>query len=98
MGERLSPRRAVEGVETFVWRDEAPPLRGRIGGESGISFGPFVVGVAGFFPSGTRVGRVPAWLLVTRTLGAPDLVRMPLRGFLRASIPCSTSPLAGAAA
>ena len=92
MGVILSLRRAVKGVETFVWQDEAPSLRGRIGGESEVSVGPC------FFSTGTRVGRVPAWLLVTRTLGAPDLVRMPLRGFLQASIPCSTYPLAGAAA
>ena len=98
MGVRLSPRRAVERVETFVWRDEAPPLQGRVGGESDVSAGPFVVGVSCFFPTRTCIGRVPAWLLVTRTLGALDLVRMPLRGFLRASIPCSMSPLAGAAA
>ena len=58
---------------------------------------PFVAGVTGFFSAGTRFGRVPAWFLVMRTLGAPDLVRLPLRGFLRALIPCSTAPLAGAA-
>ena len=97
MGARLSPRRAVERLETFVWQDEAPPLRGQVGGKSEVSAGPFVVRMAGFFPSWTCVGRVPACLLVARTLGAPDLVRMPLRGFLRASIPCSTSPLVGAA-
>ena len=51
-----------------------------------------------FFSAGNRVGCVPAWLLVMRTLGAPDLVRAPLWGFLRASIPCSMYPLAGAAA
>ena len=39
----------------------------------------------------------PAWLLVMQTLGAPDLVRVLLWGFLQASIPCSTAPLAGAA-
>ena len=98
VGARLSPRRAVKGVETFVWQDKAPPLRGRIRGDLGVSAGPFVVGVAGFFPAGTHVGRVPDWLLVTRTLGAQDLVRIPLWGFLRASIPCSMYPLAGAAA
>ena len=63
-----------------------------------MSAGNFVVGVVGFLPSGTCVGRVTAWILVTRTLGAPDLIRMPLWGFLQASIPCSTSPLVGAAA
>ena len=63
-----------------------------------MSTGTFVVRVAGFFPDGTCVGRVPAWILVMRTLGAPDLVGMPLWGFLRASIPCSTFPLAGVAA
>ena len=92
VGARLSLGRAVEQVGTFVWRDEAPSLRGRIGGESEVSVGPC------FFPADTHVGRVPAWILIMRTLGAPDLVRMPLRGFLRPSIPCSPSPLAGAAA
>ena len=51
----------------------------------------------GFSSSGTRVGHVSAWLLLMRTLGAPDLVREPFWGFLRALIPCSTTPLAGAA-
>ena len=58
---------------------------------SEVSAGPF-------FVTGTRVGRVPAWLLAMRTLGAPNMVWVPLRGFLRDSIPCSTSPLAGTAA
>ena len=35
---------------------------------------------------------------MTRTLGAPDLVCMPLQGFLRALNFYSTSPLAGTAA
>ena len=75
------------------------PLRGRIGGESEVSVGPSVAGVTGFFFSaGTCVGCIPAWLLVMRTLGARDLVRVPLWGLLRASIPCSRSPLSGAAA
>ena len=56
--------------------------------QSEVSVGPC------FFPVGTRVGRVPALLLVTQTLGAPDLVQMPLRGFLRALIPYSQSSLA----
>ena len=60
--------------------------------------GPFVAGDTGFFSSGTRVGRVPAWLLVMRTLEAPDLVRVPLQSFLRASLTCLMAPLAGAAA
>ena len=60
--------------------------------------GPVVAGETGFFSSGTCVGCVPAWLLVRRTLGAPDLVRVLLWGFLRALLPCSMSPLAGAAA
>ena len=63
-----------------------------------MSAGPFVVGVMGFFSSGTRVGHVHAWILVMRMLVAPDLVQVLLRGFLRASITCSTAPLAGAAA
>ena len=63
-----------------------------------MSAGHFVAGVTGFFSAGTRVGCVPAWLLVMQMLGAPDLVRVPLRGFLRASIPCSMAPLAGASA
>ena len=63
-----------------------------------MSAGLFVAGVTGFFSAGTRVVRVPAWLLVMRTLGAPDLVQVPLRGFLRDSIPSPTAPLAGAAA
>ena len=54
--------------------------------------------MVGFFLAGTRVGHVPSWILVTQTLGAPGLVGMPLWGFLRASIPCSTFPLAGVAA
>ena len=91
VGARLSPGRAVEGVGTFVWQDAAPSLRGQIVGELEVSVGPFS------FPAGTCVGRVPAWILVTRTLGAPDLVRMPLQGFLQDSIPCSPSPLSGAA-
>ena len=60
--------------------------------------GPFVAGDTGFFSTGTRVGRALAWILVMRTLGAPDLVRLLFRGFLQASIPCSMAPLAGAAA
>ena len=36
VGARLYPRRAVKGVETFVWRDEAPSLRGRVRGESEV--------------------------------------------------------------
>ena len=91
VGARLSPGRAVKGVGTFVWRDAAPSLRGQIVGELEVSVGPFS------FRAGTCVGRVPAWNLVTRTLGAPDLVRMPLQGFLQDSIPCSPSPLSGAA-
>ena len=63
-----------------------------------MSAGPFVAGVTGFFSAGTRVGRVPALLLVMRTLGSPELVRVPLQGFLRDSIPCSTAPLSGAVA
>ena len=54
-------------------------MRGRIGGESEVSVGPC------FFPDGNRVSHIPAWLLVTRTLGAPNLVRMPIRGFLQDS-------------
>ena len=58
--------------------------------------GTFVAGVTGFFSARTRVSRVPAWHLMMRMLGVPDLVRVPLWGFLRALIPCSTAPLAGA--
>ena len=75
------------------------PLQGRIAGESEVSARPFLAGVTGFlFCSETRVGRVPAWIVMMWTLGEPDLVRVPLRGRLRALIPCSTSPLSGAAA
>ena len=63
-----------------------------------MSAGTFVAGETGFFSVGARVGRVPAWLLVMQTLGAPDLVWLPLRGFLRASLPFSMAPLSGAAA
>ena len=59
--------------------------------------GHFVAGVTGFFSAGTRVGRVPSWLLVMRMLGEPDLVWVTLRGFLQASISCSTPPRSGAA-
>ena len=58
----------------------------------------FVAGVTGFLSDGIRVGCIPACLLVMQTLGAPDLVRVPLRGFLLDSIPCSTAPLSGTAA
>ena len=74
------------------------PLGGRIGGEPEVSDGPFVAGVTGFFSTWTHVGRVLAWILVMQMLGAQDMVRVLLRGFLLASIPCSTSPLAGTAA
>ena len=63
-----------------------------------MSAGTFGTGVIGYFSYRTRVSLVPDWLLVTRTLGAQDLVWIPLWGFLRASIPCSMYPLAGAAA
>ena len=63
-----------------------------------MSAGLFVAGVTGFFSAGTCVGHVPSWLLVMWTLGAPDRVWVPLQSFLQASIPCSTAPLAGAAA
>ena len=63
-----------------------------------MSDGTFVAGVTGFFSAGTCVGHVPSWLLVMWTLGAPDRVWVPLQSFLQASIPCSTAPLAGAAA
>ena len=56
------------------------------------------MGEPGFFSAGTWVGRVPAWILVIRTLGTPDLRWVLLRGFLRASFPYSMSPLDGAAA
>ena len=60
--------------------------------------GHFVAGEMGFFSAGACVGHVPDWLLVMRTLGVPYLVRVPLRGFLWASLPCSMAPLVGAAA
>ena len=60
--------------------------------------GSFVAGETGFFSAGAWVGRVSAWILVIQTLGAPNLVLVLLRGFLRASVPCSMDPLAGAAA
>ena len=63
-----------------------------------MSAGTFVAGETGFFSAGTRVGCVLAWLLVRRMIGAPDQVGVPLRGFLRASLPCSMVPLTGAAA
>ena len=63
-----------------------------------MSSGPFLAGETGFFSAGTRVGLVPSWLLVIRSLGVPDLGQVLLRGFLLASSPCSTSPLAGASA
>ena len=59
---------------------------------------PFVAGETDFFFAGAHAGRVPAWLLLMRTLGAPGLVRVPLRGFLRACLPFSMDPIAGAAA
>ena len=58
---------------------------------------PFVAGEIGFFSARTRVGCVPAWLLMIRMLGTPDLGRILLRGFLQASLPCSMAPLAGTA-
>ena len=61
------------------------------------SAGTFVAGKTGFFSAGTRVGRVPDWLLVIRTLGTPNLGRVILRGFLWDSFPCSMAPLAGVA-
>ena len=60
--------------------------------------GSFVAGDTGFFSAGAWVGRVSAWILVIQTLGAPNLVLVLLRGFLRASVPCSMAPLAGTAA
>ena len=62
-----------------------------------MSVGPFVVGGTGFFSAGTRVVHVPYWILVMQMLGASELVRVPLRGFLQVSIPCSTAALTGAA-
>ena len=63
-----------------------------------MSAGPFVAGETGFLSAGTWANRVPDWLLVIYTLGALDLGRVLLRGFLLDSFPCSMSPLAGAAA
>ena len=63
-----------------------------------MSAGTFVAGETGFLSARTRVSRGPAWILVMRALGAPDLVQVLLWGFLRASFPCSMAPLAGAAA
>ena len=63
-----------------------------------MSAGTFVAGETGFFSTETWVGRVPAWLLIIRMLGAPDLGRVLLLGFLRASFPCSMDSLSGAAA
>ena len=63
-----------------------------------MSAGPFMAGETGYFSAGTRVGCVPAWLLVIRALGTPDLVWVLLRGFLQALLPCSISPLASATA
>ena len=57
-----------------------------------------MAGKTGFFSARTRVDRVPAWLLVIQTPGAPDLGRVLLQGLLLASFPCSIAPLAGAAA
>ena len=63
-----------------------------------MSDGPFVAGETGFFSAGTRVCRVLAWLLVIWTLETPDLGRVLMWGFLRASFPCSMLHLAGAVA
>ena len=58
----------------------------------------FVAGETSFFPAGTQVNCVPAWLLVIHTLGAPDLGRVLLQGFLLDSFPFSMAPLFGAVA
>ena len=63
-----------------------------------MSAGPFMAGETGYFSAGTRFGCVPAWLLVIRALGAPDLGWVLPRGLLRALLPCSMAPLAGASA
>ena len=63
-----------------------------------MSAGPFLAGKTGFFSAGAWVGCVPAWLLVIRALGAPDLGWVLPRGLLRALLPCSMAPLAGASA
>ena len=74
------------------------PLWGRIWRESEMSAGTFVAGKTGFFFAGTRIDHVPAWLLVIRTLGAPELGRVILLGFLLAPFSSSMAPLTGAAA
>ena len=60
--------------------------------------GTFLTGETGFFSAGTWVFCLPAWLLVIRTPGTPDLGRLLLWGFLWASFPCSMAPLVGTAA